>query len=669
MRPLQSDDLFAFRLAGDVQVCPASDLVIYVETKADQDTNDYVSRLMAARPGSAPFPFTQGPHDSHPRFSPDGKRLAFLSKRSGHSQIWSMPVTGGEAAQVTRIRGEITEFIWTRDSRRLVFVAEIGPEGLEYEGDEPATDPYRRYTEDVRVITELGHKLDGVGFYTDRRPHILIQTADQDALPERVTHGPYRHAHPAIDATGRFLLATSRYGEDYDRHAFDTRIYLFDLLNPGPPEAVTPDYLSATRALFHPDGTRIVFSADRVEDMGYDNATLYEVPLVGGAERNLVAEWDRPLDNVALTDMPLPAGDPFVFSADGRALFALTGVNGTTRLVRIDLDAQQSAPAVLTNGDEVVASFAVSDNARRVALAVTSAINPARILWMDLDDGTVLELANPNQELLATLDLSTPQRFSFESFDGQPVEGWVMKPVGYLPGERYPAVLEIHGGPMMMYASSFYLEFQRLAAAGYGVVYTNPRGSQGYGREFCRAIRFEWGNLDYQDIMAGLDVALAQNPWIDEERLAVAGGSYGGYMTNWIIGHSDRFKAAITMRSVVDWRAMMGTGDGGPEWTRRAGAPPWREDEWYRQQSPITYVDNMRTPLLIEHQENDLRCPIEQAEILYTALKFLDQAPVKFIRYPGESHGMSRDGKPWHRVYRLDSLVEWLNRFCRPPAE
>ena len=243
-----------------------------------------------------------------------------------------------------------------------------------------------------------------------------------------------------------------------------------------------------------------------------------------------------------------------------------------------------------------------------------------------------------------------------------------MKPVHFDAHKRYPAILEIHGGPMMLYAQSFFFEFQCLAAKGYGVIYTNPRGSQGYGTEFCTAIQKEWGNLDYLDVMAGLETALAAESWIDPNQLGVAGGSYGGYMTNWIIGHTDRFKAAVTMRSVVDWRAMVGTGDGGWHWMKRADQKaPWQNDEWYRQQSPITYVENITTPLLIEHQEGDLRCPIEQGEILYTAVKYLNQAPVKFVRYPDEFHGMSRDGKPWHRVHRLETMTDWLDTYI--PAE
>jgi dipeptidyl aminopeptidase/acylaminoacyl peptidase len=237
-----------------------------------------------------------------------------------------------------------------------------------------------------------------------------------------------------------------------------------------------------------------------------------------------------------------------------------------------------------------------------------------------------------------------------------------MKPAGFEAGKQYPAILYVHGGPMAMYGWTFFFEFQCLAAAGYAVIYTNPRGSQGYGQEFCSCIREDWGNLDYLDVMAGLDAALAAAPWIDRERLGIAGGSYGGFMTNWAVGHTDRFKAAVTQRSVVNEASSVGTSDFG--YVDMASYPtrPWEDMTFYRGVSPLTFVEQIHTPLLIEHQEEDYRCPMEQAEQLYTALKVLRRT-VEFVRYPDSSHGMSRTGKPWLRVYRLRTIRDWFDRF------
>jgi len=663
MRHITPEDLFRFTLVGHLAVHPHRPEILYQERMADSDTNDYRSRIMRVTPDTPPRPFTAGPSDATPRFSPDGQWVAFLSKRSGRPQIWVMPTDGGEAHQLSFFTGGVKEFEWLPDSRALVGLALIGPEGIEDERRPEPDDPRRRYTRDVKVITEISHKLDGEGYYDEKRPHVVWIPLDPTVPPRQLTQGPMRHHGLAVSPDGRYLLTASRYGPDYDRQAFIRQIYGIDLQNPGEPRALTPEWLTVESFAFHPDGHRIYFLAQQVADLGYDNTSLYQTDWEGQEPVKVTPDWDRPWGDVALSDMPAPASNPLTFGSNGQTLTLLTSVNGTTQVAQVELATGQVT--LLTEGPQVIYSFAVSPDETGVVFGITTPLNPGQIVWLSLPDRQRRVLADPNQEILRELTLAVPERFTAQAPDGPPVDGWVMPPLDARPGARYPAALEIHGGPMMMYAEAFFFEFQWLAANGYGVIYTNPRGSQGYGREFCRAILPRWGHLDYQDLMAALDTALARYEWTDSERLAVMGGSYGGYMTNWIISHTHRFRAAITMRSVVDWRTMVGTGDLGWHWIERAqNRWPWTdEDSWYREQSPITYVDQITTPLLIEHQEGDLRCPIEQAEILFTAMKYFNRAPVKFIRYPDEFHGMSRDGKPWHRIYRLDTFTEWLGAF------
>jgi dipeptidyl aminopeptidase/acylaminoacyl peptidase len=245
--------------------------------------------------------------------------------------------------------------------------------------------------------------------------------------------------------------------------------------------------------------------------------------------------------------------------------------------------------------------------------------------------------------------------------DGDTVDGWAWRPAVASEGGQHPTVLEIHGGPMAMYTGTFFLEFQLLLASGIGVVITNPRGSQGYGEAFCAAISHRWGTVDYADIMAGMDAALTRFPWIDPDRLGVAGGSYGGYMTAWVIGHTDRFRAACCMRPVINGYSFFGSCDVGHHWDEGwgLGRMPWEDPEAYLRVSPIVHAGAIRTPTLIIASEDDLRCPPEQAEQLYTALK-KQGVEAAFLRYPGESHGLSRGGKPWHRVHRLRHIVAWF---------
>ncbi|MBX5477257.1 MAG: S9 family peptidase, partial [Clostridia bacterium] len=386
---------------------------------------------------------------------------------------------------------------------------------------------------------------------------------------------------------------------------------------------------------------------------------------------------DRPLGNASAIDVPAPGGARLAWEGDGAAVWMTVSDAGRVHLWRFDVPASVphepalDAPAALqvTHGDGCAQDFVLAFSGHAAGagaaliLAVNEPLDPSRILR--IRRGAPEEvLAAPNAEFLATRRLSRPERFAFTSADGTRVDGWVMRPLDLAPGAKAPAILEIHGGPMAMYGDNFFMEFQVLAANGYAVVYTNPRGSLGYGADFCAAIRARWGEKDYQDLMAGIEEACRRFDFIDPDRLGVAGGSYGGWMVNWIVGHTDRFRAAVTMRSVANRMSAIGTADFGIDRIRQYGPPPWEDPTPYLNQSPLMHAANIRTPLLIEHQEQDDRCPVEQAEQLYAALKYL-RREVEFVRYPGESHGMSRTGKPWHRVDRLRRIVAWFDRHLK----
>jgi dipeptidyl aminopeptidase/acylaminoacyl peptidase len=380
--------------------------------------------------------------------------------------------------------------------------------------------------------------------------------------------------------------------------------------------------------------------------------------------------------------MPCPAGGGLTWSPDGGWLYGLVSDSGQVHLVKVGVDTGAVVP--ITGGDRMIHAFSLTPDCRRAALAYATPSAPADLSLARLDEaqpepkvaeccavlkgGGVFEvpLTSHNADLLAGLNVPVPERFSFRaSVDQPPVDGWVLPPANAEPGKRYPAILEIHGGPMSMYGAGFHFEFQWLAAQGYAVIYSNPRGSQGYGKDFCKCIMADWGNKDYADAMVATETAVQRFSFIDSDRLGVAGGSYGGFLVNWIVGHTDRFKAAVTMRSVVNRWSAMGTSDSGYNRVGQFGTENWWEEQNmapYLKQSPILHASKINTPLLIEHQENDLRCPIEQGEQLYTALK-VQKKPVKFVRYPGEFHGMSRNGKPWFRIHRLNMMADWFGQY------
>jgi dipeptidyl aminopeptidase/acylaminoacyl peptidase len=666
-RKIQVEDLLAFQLAGSVQMAPGGNRVAFVVNRVEKEKNETQTSIYMGAPGKPTVRFTGGESDNSPRFSPDGTQLAFISRRSGQPQIWLMSVEGGEAQQLTKVQGGVSEFEWAPDGQRIAFTAMLKAEGIQPEvKDEKEDDLLKKHTKNVKVITELSHKMDGVGYFGERRPCLCVADVAEDPKPVQLTFPPYQVSDLAWSPDGKQILFAGRLGADYDRDAFNAMVYAIDAAG-GEARQLTPNSSDAGGAAVSPDGAMVAYQAVDPEELGYDNTRLYLVPLGGGEPKRIAAGWDRPFGQLGLSDMPAPAGGRLTWTPDGKSLFCLTSVDGTVQLAEVDVASGEVT--LRTSGDRLIYSFSLDARCRKAAFGIADPLNPADIYFSDLKEATEERLSNLNQALLSELELSEPRRFYARAAGGPRVDGWVMQPADYQEGQQYPAILEIHGGPMMMYAAAFFFEFQLMAAQGYGVIYANPRGSQGYGEAFCKAIQLEWGNNDYADVTAILDQAIAENPWIDTARLGVTGGSYGGFMTNWIVGHTDRFRAAVTGRSICDWRGMVGTGDGGPFWMKRFGrVAPWVDDSIYKQQSPITYVQNVVTPILIEHQEGDLRCPIDQGMMWYTAIKWQGKAPVRFVTYPGEFHGMSRNGKPWNRIHRLNEIVSWFKQYLNPAA-
>lgn len=662
-RVVNEKDLLAFKLPGEPQISPAGDRVVYSTTWVNQDDNKYESTIYQVVPGQEPMRLTGSNSDSRPEFSPDGKTLAFLSRRSGSSQIWLLPLAGGEARQLTHIKGGVSQFKWFPCGQALAFLANITPDGIEPEAKkDDDSAPFVKYNRDVKVIEELFYKLDGVGYFTERRPQLCVMQLEAGAEPQQLTKHPYRVGNIAdISPDGKEILFTSLRGENYDREAWQQHLWAIPASG-GDPELLVGGERGVQAAAVSPDGQQVAFIATFVKQMGYDNAKLYVQPRHGGEPRDVAPEFDRTFAALGLTDLGAVGRLPLTWANDGTSLYIPASIDGAVYLVNVDLVSGRVEK--LTAAEQMVIGYSFNQEQTRAALAVGDFLNPSDIYLLDVAQRSQQRLTSVNEELLSELELSTPARYTFSAEDGPEVEGWVMQPIGFDPAKQYPAVVEVHGGPMMMYAYSFFFEFQLMAAQGYAVIFTNPRGSQGYGEEFCKAIQFEWGGHDYADVLAGTEAALVNNPWIDPDRVAIAGGSYGGYMSAWAIGHTNRYKAAICSRPVIHWAAEVGTTDGGWRWMRRANdVAPWVDDTWYRQQSPWTYMENMQTPVLIEVQENDLRCPIEQGQMLYSGLKFLNKAPVKFVRYPDEFHGMSRNGQPWHRVHRLHMIVDWLEQY------
>ncbi len=661
-RAVAADDIYQLRFVSDPQVSPDGAQVAYVVSWANpEDHKRYRSRIMlAAFDGSSPpRPLTSGKfRDSAPRWSPDGCSLAFLSNRDEErQQLFVLPLQGGEPRQLTTLKRGAGTPVWSPKGDQVAFSARVDiPEIVEQEGqsEEKGKEPR------VKIVTRIKHKADGEGMQEYMRKHLFVVDTD-GGEPRQITDGDWDDTEPAWSPDGqRIAFISSR---ERDR---DTTILSDVWVVPsggGRARRVTGHRGQAGTPSFSPDGRLIAF-------YGHEQGWKYGAPTElmcasadGGEVRSLSSKLDAEVGNVALSDARDPfAGQPPQWLPDGKGLLALVSRNGSASPWRFSTKGDTPRPLV-PEGPCEMASFSSSRDGRRLAFAQSDPVHPYEVFVGEGDDRR--QLSNENADWLETVELQPAEELRVTSTDGQEVQGWLIKPRDFRAGRKYPLVLEIHGGPEAMYSWSFFHEFQLLAARGYGVLYGNPRGSKGYGEAFTARIFADWGNQDYQDCLAMIDAAEAL-PWVDASRLGVTGGSYGGFMTSWIVGHTQRFAAAVATRGAYNFSSFYGTSDIGPTFGDYIlGGPVYENEEKYRAMSPLTYAPAMRTPMLLIHNEGDLRCPMEQGEQMFVRLRRIGKIDTDLIRFPEEAHGLSRSGRPDRRVERLERIVGWFDRYLQ----
>ncbi len=646
MKGMQPEDVFELTGVTDPRVSPDGRTVAYVVWRIDKETNAYPSAIWtrAVDGTGEPRRLTSGEHrDIEPRWSPDGTRLAFGSDRGSKAvQLFVLPTDGGEAVRLTDRDEDVTQAAWSPDGSRLVFASRVR-DGAYDEQDDAKRKPRR--------FTRLRYKYDNIGWTGDRPQHLFTVAADGSEEPKQLTHGDFEDGFPCWSPDGRRIAFTSARHDDWDISVVED-LYVIDADGSADPELLTSSDGACFMPSWSPDGRRIAFA---LYPAVMDDPKHWQIAVIDVATRErrvLTASLDR-------TCLPYPALREPIWDGDD-LLFAIED-GGNTHLYRVPADGS-TPPALEVGGVLIVTGYDAAGGS-----VVHTATQPTKL--SELFAGPT-RLTDVGDAFVRDRELIQPERFTAVSDDGTEVDAWILRPAGFQEGERYPAILTIHGGPFTQYGNKFFDEAQVYAGAGYAVVYSNPRGSSGYSEAWGRAIRGPvgggpgWGSVDYQDLMAVMDEAVKRFDFIDPDRLAVMGGSYGGYMTSWIVGHTDRFRTAISERAVNQWVSMWGSSDIGWDFKGQIGEFLFENLDAYVKMSPHTYATDIHTPLLILHSENDLRCPIEQGEQLFTTLRLLKRQ-VEFVRFPAESHELTRSGHPVHRVMRFEVVLDWFERTLR----
>jgi dipeptidyl aminopeptidase/acylaminoacyl peptidase len=689
-RNITEKDLFNFVWIGDPQISPDGLRIAFVRVTVNDRKDGYNTSIWSVTTANGEArQLTNGTRDSTPRWSPDGNYLAFVrvpekDGRPEPPQLFMLPMGGGESFQFTSLPRGAGGPIWSPDGKMILFyngataeeLAKAAPKPSPSPSASPAASPKPEEREsDVRVITRAVYRVNGGGYIDNKHPqHLWVITAprtgDEKVTPKQLTNGPYDDGNATWARDGSQIYFVSEHTEEPYYDLPSTEIYSVPVAG-GSAAKLTSFDMGAGALVLSPDGKRFAFYGSVSKPVrSYAQPDLWVLDVAPNAQpKNLTANFDFDLGSGVGGDNTAPrsgGGNSPVWSADGKRIFAPFAQEGRANIG--SFDSANGTKTDVTTGNQAVVNFRSAKDNSKFALLISTPTRIGDLFVLDGTTGTPRQLTKFNEELFAKLNLTEPEEVWYTSFDGKKVQAWAQKPPDFDPNKKYPLILNIHGGPHTAYGFIFDHEFQWMAAKGYVVLYPNPRGSTSYGQDFGNIIQYRYPGDDYKDLMAGVD-ELIKRGYVDDKRLGVTGGSGGGLLTNWTIGQTTRFAAAVSQRDIASWTDWWYSADFTlfqPSWFK---APPFEDPEDYRARSPITYINKVQTPLMLILGEADFRTPTGPGgEQMFRALKYR-KIPTVMVRFPNETHELSRSGQPWHRIERLQHIVGWFDKWLMGMAK
>ncbi len=650
-RSLDKDTFMEMESVGAPAISPDGRQIVFARTWIDKMKDQSRSNLwIVDADGARVRELTRGGwRDSSPVWAPDAKRIAFLSDRDGTNQLHVMYLDTGEVAQLTHLQRAPSGIKWSPDGKRIAFTQTIPDEDPILRVELPKRPRGAEWARGAVIVDRLTWARDGTGPVEKGYTHVFVVDAVLGGTPKQITDGKFNHSDPEWSADGHTLYISGMRKPDAEYQRGDSEIYAIDVETrevrtltdrKGPDSSPSPS----------PNGRLIAFTGYDDKNFTSHLSSLYLMESSGAGKRLLAGN---------LNNSP----SDLTWARDNSGVYFTVAEKGSDSIYFAPVD----GPIRKMSGDEqhTLSGLSFSENGQ-VATVRSTPSKPGVLTTFKLDAAKNASswktLVDVNEDILSGMKLGDVEELWYTSKDGLKVQGWLIKPANFQQGRKYPMVLWIHGGPWSMYDVGFNWSFQNFAANGYAVLYTNPRGSTGYGQDFVNGIQHSYPGKDYDDLMAGVDAAIAKG-FVDERNLFVCGGSGGGVLTAWIVGHTDRFAAAVSMRPVINWHSFVGTTDG-PNWYRQFKKYPWEDPMEYHVRSPLAYVGNVKTPTMVMTGEADLRTPMAQSEEFYRALKMLKKETL-LVRMPEEFHGWRR---PSRRLLQQLYLMAWFDKHKRPAS-